>query len=145
MTGICIYSSFHAEAPMRLEDILDETEKGQYGFSIDKTINPGMMIREIVRDLLSKLPISAISAKFHNTVVNMILQSVKKVNQETGIKKVVLSGGTFQNRYILKYSEMELAKAGFQVFSHSAIPSNDGGIALGQLIIAARRRNIGLV
>ncbi len=63
-----------------------------------------------------------------------------KIRQETGLKKVILSGGTFQNRYLLANLEPALRNSGFDVYAHSRIPSNDGGIALGQLAIAAKRR-----
>ena len=65
------------------------------------------------------------------------------MRQKTGIEKVVLSGGTFQNRYLLEKAGNLLHKNGFRPYFQEHIPSNDGGIALGQLAIAAKRRSLG--
>jgi hydrogenase maturation protein HypF len=140
LTGLCNYTSFHAEAPMRLEDIMDPDEKGSYPFEIDDVVRPGAMIREIAGDIKNQLPASVISTKFHRTIVDVIIQITGKISRETGLKKVVLSGGTFQNRFILEESERRLQQLNYMVFTHRNFPTNDGGIALGQLVIAAKRR-----
>ncbi len=98
----------------------------------------------ILKDIEQGIDTGLISGKFHNTIVQVIIEIAKKINQQTGIKKVVLSGGSFQNRILLKKAEDSLKDANFAVFSQSAIPSNDGGIALGQLAIAAKRRELGI-
>ena len=100
---------------------------------------------QIVQDLSKGIYPSIISAKFHNTIINIIFAIANKIRKDTGLNKVVLSGGTFQNRYILGTSENLLKKNGFNVFTQSRIPSNDGGIALGQLAITAKRKNLGLI
>lgn len=143
LTGICHHTAFHAEAPMRLENIMDLGEKGHYNFNYEGTIDPGPVIHAILHDLESGLPIPKISARFHRSVVEIILQIAEKLRMETGINKVVLSGGTFQNRFILSESEKRLLSVNFQVFTQQKFPSNDGGIALGQLMIAAKRRESG--
>lgn len=143
MTGICLYSAFHAEAPMRLENMIDPDETGSYHFHPGETIDPGPMIRDIVRDINNKVPPGKISTKFHRSVVNIIIQSAINLRAESGINKVVLSGGTFQNRFIMTETENGLFKNNFKVFTPSLYPSNDGGIALGQLMIAAKRLETG--
>jgi hydrogenase maturation protein HypF len=143
LTGLCLYSSFHAEAPMRLEDIIDISESGRYDFQIGSTIGPGPMIRSIVTDINNKVPAGKISAKFHRSVVEIIIQSANQLRSETGINKVVLSGGTFQNRFILTEAGNGLRNNNFQVYSPGLFPSNDGGIALGQLMIVAKRVSAG--
>lgn len=145
MTGLCNYTDFHAEAPMRLEDIMDETETGIYSFHTGPIIDPRLIILGIMNDLANNVPVKCISTKFHRTVVEIIVQGVFEINRESRINKVVLSGGTFQNRFILVESEKRLRGLSFQVFTHSNFPSNDGGIALGQVVIAAKRREAGLV
>jgi len=145
LTGICTYSSFHAEAPMRLENCIDPKETGFYDFELGTTINPELIIKGILQDLDNNIPIPVISAKFHKTVVNIILELALKLNKETGIIKVVLSGGTFQNRYILSECERLLHNNNFKVYTQRLFPSNDGGIALGQLVIAAKRREAGIL
>ena len=93
----------------------------------------------IMKDLKNQVPVSIISAKFHNTILTIILKVVKRLSQDTGLKKVVLSGGSFQNRYLLSNSIIMLQEQGFEVFAHENVPTNDGGIALGQMAIAAKR------
>ena len=99
----------------------------------------------MISDLRLGISPSIISSKFHNTIVDLIVSMAKRVKKETGLNRVVLSGGTFQNRIILEKSENNLKKNGFEVFTQSDIPSNDGGIALGQIAIAAKRRLLGRV
>lgn len=93
----------------------------------------------IMKDLKNQVPVSVISAKFHNTILTIILKVVKRLSQDSGLKKVVLSGGSFQNRYLLSNSIIMLQEQGFEVFAHENVPTNDGGIALGQMAIAAKR------
>jgi hydrogenase maturation protein HypF len=145
MTGLCNFASFHSEAPMRLENAMDVSETGAYDFHLDKTINPGLIIIGIVHDIQNKIPVSKISAKFHRTIVMIIVEIALRLRKETGISKIVLSGGTFQNRFLLSESVNYLKKNEFTVFSQGHVPSNDGGIALGQLAIAAKRRAAGLL
>jgi hydrogenase maturation protein HypF len=140
LTGICTHSMFHAEAPMRLEQNILPEHNGSYPVDINKTINSGIIISSIVEDIKKGVDRRMISARFHNTVVNIILAVAEMKRQETGINTVVLSGGTFQNRYLLRNTENKLNSLEFDVYAQEKIPSNDGGIALGQLAIAAKRR-----
>ncbi len=143
ITNVCPVSKFHAEAPMRLENVASGTIEIAYPFDFGEVISFEPTIQEIVQDLLEGVNVSEISAKFHNTVINVIFTVASQIRKETGLNKIVLSGGTFQNKYILSRVELILKKDGFEVFSHCKIPSNDGGIALGQLVIAAKRREPG--
>jgi len=140
MTGICTKSAFHAEAPMRLESVMDENESGHYDFQIGDTINPGLVIRSIIDDIRKNVPAGSISAKFHRAIVEVIKSLSMKYHDETGINKVVLSGGTFQNRFLLAETIKKLEEMNLQVYTHKHYPTNDGGIALGQLVIAAKHR-----
>ena len=139
---VCAYSGFHAEAPMRLESLVDDNCTDSYSFKSGKTIEVDEMIKEVVNDLISGVNNVVISTKFHNTVISIIFATVNEVRQRTGIGKVVLSGGTFQNRYLLQKTEDKLLKENFQVYTPQVIPANDGGIALGQLVIASKRREL---
>ncbi len=141
LLGIVQIAGYHAEAPMMLESIVNENITDFYNFEIKETISFKKTFAGIIEDLKNKLPVSEISAKFHNTLAELILQTAKIMKQKTGIDKVVLSGGTFQNKYLLTKTENLLSENGFKVYSHEKIPSNDGGIALGQLIIAAAELN----
>ncbi|MCF6183439.1 MAG: carbamoyltransferase HypF [Bacteroidales bacterium] len=130
-------SGYHAEAPMCLESIIAENITDSYGFDVSDFISFKKTFTGIIQDIKNDINISVISAKFHNTIVNVILKMSEVMKEKTGIGKVVLSGGTFQNKYLLTKTENLLSEKGFKVFSQEKIPSNDGGIALGQLIIGA--------
>ncbi len=140
ISGRCKHASFHAVAPMRLESIIEPGEEDHYTFSIGETIDTGPIIEGVCRDVEQGIAISRISARFHNSVINIIFAAVEKIAAEYGIRKVVMSGGSFQNKYLLEHAENGLSKRGFRVYTPVNIPANDGGIALGQLAIAAARR-----
>ena len=142
LAGACLESSFHAEAPMRLEQIIRHGEQGAYEFETGPVINTASIIRDVTEDMIRRTDPGVISARFHNTIVNLITEVSQGIREETGLRKVVLSGGTFQNRYLLEKTEAALSGSGFKVFSHQQVPANDGGIALGQLVIAAKRRSL---
>ncbi len=90
------------------------------------------MILEILDDLNNKVGLGVISAKFHNTLVEIIIAVAKLVGEE----KVVLTGGCFQNKYLTERAVTMLRKAGFHPYWHQRVPPNDGGIAIGQAIAA---------
>jgi len=115
-----------------------------YDFEIDKTISFKNLFKELVIDIKEGISKSIISAKFHNTIIYVIFETVTKIRNETGIAKVALSGGTFQNKYILERIKPLLLNEKFKVYTQTSIPCNDGGVALGQLAIAAKRRNRGI-
>lgn len=144
LLDVCRTASFHAEPPMRLESIATETSE-YYSFELDEIISMKKTFEGILSDMKQGISVGLISGKFHNTIVKIIVEQVQKISKRTGLKKVVLSGGSFQNRILLKKAEDSLRDVNFAVFSQSVIPSNDGGIALGQLAIAAKRRELGLI
>ncbi|MEE8441931.1 MAG: carbamoyltransferase HypF [Spirochaetia bacterium] len=146
LCGICTRSRFDAEAPMRLTDCLAEGVEETYPFEIagplgdaPRRVQFDPMIRQIVHDVAAGIPVGLISARFHNTICKSLVDVAREAREERGINRVALSGGVFQNWYLLARSEEKLAAAGFEVFSHEKVPSNDGGIALGQLTVAAAR------
>ncbi len=139
--NICPVATFQAEAPMRLESLVRPDVPESYPVLIDDVISFEPMIREIILDLIKKRSSELISTKFHNTVVSAIFETVRKISEKNKLDKVVISGGTFQNRYLVEQLSKNLTKAGFKLYLNEKIPPNDGGIALGQLAIAAKRRS----
>ena len=140
LINLCTHSTFHAEAPMRLEAIIDNKCSEEYDFKIDNKISVKEIITGVVKDLINLKSQSEISTKFHNTIISIIFAQVLEIAKKHKICKVVLSGGSFQNRYIIERVENLLIKNSFKVYAPCKIPANDGGIALGQLAIAAKRR-----
>ena len=80
------------------------------------------------------------SNRFHNTLANAIATTVATMHQQTDINLVALSGGCFQNKYLLEQTVKLLLDKQFKVLTHKKVPANDGGIALGQLAIASHLR-----
>ncbi|MFA5779452.1 MAG: carbamoyltransferase HypF [Elusimicrobiota bacterium] len=131
--------TYEAQAAIELEQIADLQITDLYDYEIaDDEIDVRKMILGIVNDLKNKTLKSKISAKFHNTLAKIILDICKKLKKETKINKVALSGGVFQNSVLLEKAVKLLKNAGFEVFTNSQVPSNDGGISLGQSWIAQK-------
>ena len=135
-------ASFQAEGPMRLESIIKRGYSQSYAFTCGKTISFDATIRGIVEDICQGIDKPEIAAKFHNTIILAIFETVNAIRLKEGVNKVVLSGGVFQNKYLLEETSSVLLKNNFEVYSHAAVPTNDGGIALGQLVVASKRREL---
>ena len=93
-------------------------------------------IRAIAIEAADGLPMEEISARFHNTLAAAIVEMCIRIRKSEGLDRVCLSGGTFQNLYLLERTIVELRRRDFAVFLHAQVPANDGGIALGQAVIA---------
>ncbi len=94
------------------------------------------LLSAVIKDFREGVSKGRISVKFHNTVAQMINEICRLIADETGISQVALSGGVFQNRLLVRKTVSLLESSGFQVFTHRQVPCNDGGISLGQAIIA---------
>jgi len=95
------------------------------------------MFAEIAEDIRNGIAASLISLRFHHTMEKIITGTCKIIREETGLNLVALSGGVFQNRLLLKLTGAGLTEAGFNVLTHRLVPCNDGGISLGQAVIAS--------
>ncbi|GAG26674.1 unnamed protein product, partial [marine sediment metagenome] len=130
-------------APMRLEAAAAENVDLGYRFALTRgepfTIDYRPMIKGMVRDLLMGRGVKLISAKFHNTVAAFLAASAHRARELTGLNVVALSGGCFANRYLSARLEELLEGVGFEVLAHRDVPCNDGGVALGQAVVAAGR------
>lgn len=96
------------------------------------------MVRELVRELDAGVNPARLAAKFMNTVAAMACVQCRQIRERTGLYQVVLSGGVFQNMYLLPRVIRSLEEAGFEVYHHSRVSANDEGISLGQTMIAAK-------
>jgi len=94
------------------------------------------LLSAVIEDLQQGISNGRISVKFHNTVAQMTNEMCHLIADETGIRQVALSGGVFQNRLLLRKTVSLLESSGFQVFTHRQVPCNDGGVSLGQAVIA---------
>jgi hydrogenase maturation protein HypF len=134
--------SYEGQAALELEMAIEgEEEAGYYPYDIEHAaagyiFQPAATLRAIVDDLLGGVPVSAVSARFHNTLAYLVAETCLLVRADTGLTRVALSGGVFQNRYLTGKCVAILKRGGFEVLTHSLVPPNDGGLALGQAVIA---------
>ncbi|HQN20676.1 MAG TPA: hypothetical protein PKV86_16105, partial [Syntrophobacteraceae bacterium] len=100
-------------------------------------LDPLPMIELVVQDVRCGLSQGVIATRFHNGVVSLLEEAVRQVSGETGLRRVAISGGVFQNAYLFEHVVRSLTAGGLEVFSHVEVPANDACIALGQAYVAA--------
>lgn len=143
MLGLFPEITFEAQSAMALEylcgsDILNSSLSYPYEIE-EERINIKPLLREVKKEVLTGVEKREIAEKFHRTVVNLTVESVTRIRQRDGLNKVVLSGGVMQNRVLLEGLIERLRKNSFTVYYSSALPSNDGAVAVGQAMIANRQ------
>ena len=132
--------NYEAQAAIELEALVDPDEEGVYPFEVvDENINPVPVIREIVGDLHAGVAVPKIAARFHNGVAHMVNQVCRAIRDQSDVDEVALSGGVWQNIVLLSRTVRLLRQSGFKVYVHRQVPTNDGGLSLGQAVIAAHR------
>jgi len=145
LAGIRTHITYEGQAAVELEQVIDNSADGSYGFDImnesDMMIfDWRQMICDIVRDVRRGLSAGKISAKFHRAMVQLLVDAARLAKKQYGSNIVALSGGVFQNAYILGNGISKLEKNGFDVYSNEKVPANDGGISYGQAAAAASIR-----
>lgn len=147
LTGLCHSASFEGQAAMAVEFAAERARQSggdpAAGYSMDLRPGPSTaegwvvdwrpMVSAILDDLRVGSSAELIAARFHAGIVEVML----RVAREAGLQRVVLTGGCFQNAYLLRLAHHRLAEAGFKVYSHCLAPPNDGGLSLGQAVVAA--------
>jgi hydrogenase maturation protein HypF len=128
--------SYHAQAAIALEQAaLRSGEAGSYPFSFEgNIIDFRPLIRAIVDDVKERTSIEKMAKKFHNSIVNIIINTSENLRADSGITTVALSGGVFQNAILLEETFSRLQESGFTPIIHQLVPPNDGGISLGQVV-----------
>jgi hydrogenase maturation protein HypF len=132
--------NFEGQAAMELEAAAWEEVEDGYSFDIEEKepweIDMRPAIAGLVHDALQGREVGLIAAKFHNTLVSVVTEMCRRLRNAEGLNRVCLSGGTFQNMYLLERAVPRLRRRDFEVFVNSKVPPNDGGISLGQAVIA---------
>jgi hydrogenase maturation protein HypF len=138
LLGLRDVARYEAQAAIELEMIVDESYDGNgYEFTIaNNEIQSAPLIRGIVSDLLDQVAPPIIAAKFHCAVAHLIRVVADQIRILHHVRRIVLSGGVFQNRILLERAVALLTADGFEVLTHSRVPPNDGGLSLGQAVIA---------
>lgn len=149
LLGVCAEQDYEGQAAIELEMIADEKVKESYNYRIVNHESGIMNQRDtllivdtkpifegIVADLQNGVAREVISAKFHNTIVDLVVGVCVRLGKQEKIKVVALSGGVWQNVILLTKVKKRLAEAGFTILTQELVPTNDGGLSLGQAAIA---------
>ncbi|MEV6392819.1 carbamoyltransferase HypF [Nocardia xishanensis] len=146
LLGVCSHAEYEAQGPIELEGLLNRNLDMIEGYEFDHAtteVDFRPVLRAIAADLAADIPLAEISRRFHSGVVAMVRRQCREISRETGIRQVVLSGGVFLNEFLLVNCITMLGREGFEVYSHRQVPPNDGGIALGQLMVANSIADLG--
>jgi len=141
LLGICEYASYEAEGPIKLESLCSKKVKGSYPFDLADekgliVVDPKKIFLALLEDKKKEKSKETIATKFHNSMIKIIIETVKKISKESGIKNTVLSGGVFQNGFLRERCIKELVALRFKVFTNNKAPVNDLNVALGQYYMA---------
>jgi hydrogenase maturation protein HypF len=135
-------TNYEGQAAIELEQIAERDCQQRYEFDVSddgSIIRAKNIIRAAVEDIRNSVPPGIISAKFHLAVADLIAKVSRSIREDRKLNRVALSGGVFQNIFLLRATVKLLRSDGFEVFTHSRVPANDGGISLGQAAIANAR------
>jgi hydrogenase maturation protein HypF len=138
---VCLQQSYEGHAPLLLEGLLFEEEATVEGYRVVVEechgelseyfqVDPKEMIGGLLADIRESVLPKTLSLKFHNYLVSVICKVVERLQAE----RVILSGGCFQNRYLLEKAVCSLRNSGVEVAIHYRVPPGDGGLAIGQLV-----------
>jgi len=143
LLGVCTRATYEAQAAIELEMAAGGEPGGCSSYPFEVEGGSGRWIirlREtfaaLMADLQAGVPLPQMSARFHTTATQIIIETCRHIAGESGLHTVALSGGVFQNRRLLVATAAGLQEAGFEVLVHRHVPTNDGGVSLGQAAIA---------
>ncbi len=140
ITGVRQEITYEAQAAIELEAIADPTDNARYSFGIGAgIIDPSPVLTSIADDVRRGVPIGAIAMRFHRAVADAVISVAMSLRTSEGIGTIGLSGGVFQNVTLTSLVRSGLEEVGFRVLTHRVVPPNDGGLALGQAMVAATR------
>ena len=132
--------NYEGQAAIEFESLTDSAEAESYSFGLNQDqVQVRGVIQALIKDVMAGIPTSKISARFHNGLAEGVRLIVQKMSQDSGIREVALSGGVWQNITLLGRTLSLLENDGFEVYIHREVPTNDGGLSLGQAMIAAGR------
>ena len=143
LAGVRHVVDYEAEAAIELEGLARGVEvDAPYPFDLEETggclvADPGPVLRAVVADLAAGTDASLVAARFHAGVAGLVVDLCRRAREHSGLETVALGGGVFQNAVLLTAVVTGLASAGFDVLRPRLLPPNDGGIALGQVLIAS--------
>jgi hydrogenase maturation protein HypF len=145
LIGIRQQVNYEAQAAIELEmAIISSADETGYALDLmpdgdNWIISTRPLFEALIEDLRRSVPVAAISRRFHNGLVEGFVKLARILRTKTAFNRVCLSGGTFHNIYLSQRLEAQLSKAGFEVFTQKEVPSGDGGLSLGQALVAAAK------
>jgi hydrogenase maturation protein HypF len=145
LVGVRQRVNYEAQAAIELEMAM-AASSGDRSYPLTITpqgdtwiIGTRSMFEALLDDLEKDVPVADMSRRFHNGLIQVFAEVAEEMRDGTGLNRVCLSGGTFNNAYLCDGLESRLSSAGFEVFTQNEVPAGDGGLSLGQAIVAARR------
>ncbi len=160
LLGVCAEITYEAQAAIELESLIDRrtasvTEGPYYPFELGPgntadgrergfVIDAGPAVLAVLGDVAMGTDRRVVAEAFHNTVARFSFEAARWIAKVSGITTVALSGGVFQNRYLLASLVELLERGGFRVLLHREVPTNDGGVSLGQAVVGGERARGGL-
>jgi hydrogenase maturation protein HypF len=140
LAGIRDINIYEGQAAIELEQLLEPHQDGYQGEITAANgllvVDPLPMVSEMIADVRARRRPGVISARFHRGLVQLFADAMVKVSDSAGLRRILLSGGVFQNAYLSEHLESRLRQSGFEVYSHQELPPNDSCIALGQAFVA---------
>jgi hydrogenase maturation protein HypF len=147
LLGVRDTINYEGQAAIELEQLADLAERGAYRATLSAadpiTVDGADLVRAAAADLTAGVAPDIVAARFHNGMVGVIVDCCERLREQTGLTTVALSGGVFQNLLLLGRTVDRLRDGGFEVLTHSRVPTNDGGISLGQAAVGAARDRVG--
>ena len=144
LIGVKQSITYEAEAAMNLEAVASGSmgDRDAYAFSVDdgepRRVGWQPVVQAVAADATAGLPPGVIAARFHAAVASMIADVCTRLRAQGAGETVGLTGGVFQNALLVQMAIDELHRVGFEVLVHQRVPANDGGLALGQVVLARR-------
>jgi hydrogenase maturation protein HypF len=138
--------NYEAQAAIELEAMISDSEEGTgYPLAIREEggawiIDTRPLFLALTQDLREGVSTGVVSRRFHMGLVDVLARTAELVRRRTGLRRICLSGGSFQNCFLSEHLQKRLEREGFQVFTHAEVPCGDGGISLGQAMVAAHCR-----
>jgi hydrogenase maturation protein HypF len=142
LIGVRQMATYEGQAAIELENICDPLESGKYSIPFENNvilIKP--LLEQVIHDWSNNVSNPVISARFHNGLAHLVLELCEQIKKETSILTVAFSGGVWQNTTLLSKTLPLLQQEGFRTLIHRQVPANDGGISLGQILVAQSIQN----
>jgi len=145
LLGVCTHASYEAQGPIEMERLCRTDVVTGYAYDIRRqggvlVIDPRPVFTGMCADMKKRVPKAVIAAKFHNAMADIIVATVRRCARRAGLRRVALSGGVFQNRYLANAAARQFKDLKFSVFTNERLPVNDWNIAWGQYYVSGRSR-----